>query len=63
MDRTMQPKQHWHYRTQEGRQIEETLSKTFEKLLKQVGDTPTNRLKIAEYTLGYMGATYGLHIS
>jgi len=63
MDKTMQSQKYWHYRTTEGRIIEETLAKTFEKLLKQVGDNPTNRLKIAEYTMGYMGASYGLHIS
>jgi len=63
MDKTMEAKPYFHYQTKEGRLIEETLAKTFEKLLGQVGDTPTNRLKIAEYTLGYMGATYGLHVS
>jgi len=52
-----------HEQTKESREIEETLAKTFLKLLKQVGDTPSNRLKIAEYTMGYMGASYGLRVS
>ena len=42
--------------------IFESLSETFESLLQQAGNTPEVRLKIANYTLGYMGASYGLHV-
>ena len=38
------------------------LADIFEKLLKKYGDTPETRLMIAQYTMGYMGASYGLHI-
>jgi len=44
------------------RAIGEVLSKTFEGLLKQAGDNPEVRLLIANYTLGYMGVSYGLHV-
>ncbi len=63
MGRNGQPQKQWHYRTEEGRIIEETLAKTFEKLLKQVGDNKNHRQMICEYTLGYMGATYGLYVA
>ena len=43
--------------------IREALSKTFERLLQDAGDTPEVRLLIANYTLGYMGASYGLHVA
>lgn len=42
--------------------IRKTLSKTFESLLQQAGDTEDVRLLICNYTLGYMGASYGLHV-
>lgn len=42
--------------------IQRELAGTFEELLKEYGDTPEIRLKIAEYTMGYMGASYGLHV-
>ena len=43
--------------------IREVLSKTFERLLQGTGDTPEIRLLIANFTLGYMGASYGLHVA
>jgi hypothetical protein len=42
--------------------IRGVLSTTFEQLLQEIGDTPTIRLMIANYTVGYMGASFGLHI-
>ena len=42
--------------------IQEALAKTFEALLQQ-WDSPEVRLKIANFTLGYMGVSYGLHAS
>jgi hypothetical protein len=39
------------------------LAETFEAILKAHGDTPQTRLFIAEYTMGYTGASYGLHIA
>ena len=42
--------------------LQDTLAKLLEQLLKQYGDTPEVRLAIANYTLGYMGATYGLNV-
>jgi len=44
------------------REIRETLSKVFEELLKTYKDTPETRLKIAQYTMGYMGASFGLKV-
>lgn len=44
-------------------EIIKELASLYEKLLKQHGDTPEVRLLIAEYTMGYMGASYGLHIT
>lgn len=41
--------------------IQQVLSKTFERIYKQAGHTPEVRLAIANYTLGYTGASYGLH--
>lgn len=41
---------------------EQVLSEAFEGILKEVGDSPRVRLMIANYTIGYMGASYGLHI-
>lgn len=43
--------------------IQKELSEIFEKLLKEWGDTPEIRLLIVNYTFGYMGASFGLHIS
>ena len=44
------------------KEIQKVLSDTFAKLLKQHGSTPATRMIIAEYTIGYMGVTYGMHI-
>jgi hypothetical protein len=44
------------------REIRETLSKVFEELLATYKDTPETRLIIAQYTMGYMGASYGLKV-
>lgn len=41
--------------------IVKQLSEIFEKILADC-DTPELRLTICNYTLGYMGAQYGLHI-
>jgi len=38
------------------------LSLLLEKLLKKYGDTHEVRLQIVSYTMGYMGASYGLKI-
>jgi len=46
----------------EQREIQEKLSKLFEELLAIYKDTPDTRLTIAQYTMGYMGASYGLKI-
>ena len=43
--------------------IPEILSQVFEELLKREGDTPEVRLAIVNYTFGYMGASFGLHVS
>jgi hypothetical protein len=42
--------------------IGKELSETFERLFKQYGDTGVVRIMIANYTVGYVGAAYGLHI-
>lgn len=42
--------------------IGKVLSKTFDRLLRECGDTAAVRLMIANYTVGYMGAAFGLHI-
>lgn len=39
-----------------------TLSNVFDELLTQLGETGEVRLFIANYTIGYMGASFGLHI-
>lgn len=38
------------------------LSVIFERILKEYGNIPAVRLAIAQYTMGYMGVAYGLHI-
>ena len=47
----------------ERREIQTKLSKLFEELLAIYKDTPETRLLIAEYTMGYMGASYGLKVN
>jgi hypothetical protein len=42
--------------------IKGRLSEAFELIFEQLGDTPAIRLMIANFMLGYTGATYGLHI-
>jgi hypothetical protein len=42
--------------------VHKVLVETFAQLLRKTGDTPVTRLMIANYTVGYMGATFGLHI-
>jgi hypothetical protein len=42
--------------------IQKELSDTFDRLLKEHGDNHKNRLLVANYTLGYMGASFGLHV-
>jgi hypothetical protein len=42
--------------------IQGRLSEAFETIFESVGDTPAIRLIIANYTIGYVGAAYGLHI-
>lgn len=42
--------------------IKGRLSETFELIFEQLGDAPAIRLMIANFTIGYVGATYGLHI-
>ena len=44
------------------KKVAKTLSEMFEKLLDEHGDTPETRLAIVNYTFGYMGAAYGVHI-
>lgn len=44
-------------------EIQKQLSVVFEKILKQHGNTPETRLKIADFTFGYMGVSYGLHVN
>ena len=39
-----------------------TLANVFDKLLTQLGQRREVRLFIANYTVGYMGASFGLHI-
>lgn len=41
--------------------VQTALSATIEHLLKVVGDTPAIRLMIANYTIGYTGASYGIN--
>lgn len=43
--------------------IQAQLAKFFEILLQSTGDTPEIRLLIARYTMGYMGASYGIIVS
>ena len=38
------------------------LSVLYEQILYEYGNTPVVRLAIAQYTMGYMGASYGIHI-
>jgi hypothetical protein len=47
---------------QAAKAIQSVLSSCFEGLLTKYGDTKYLRLKICEYTFGYMGAQYGLHV-
>ena len=42
--------------------IQKKLATLFQRLLEQYGDTPVVRLQIVNYTMGYMGASYGLHV-
>lgn len=42
--------------------IHEALFEMFTRLLGEFGDCPDTRLLIAEYTIGYMGVSYGLRI-
>jgi len=43
--------------------IQDQLAMTFATLLESTGDTRHTKFMICNYTLGYMGAQYGLHIS
>lgn len=45
------------------RALEKVLSEAFEGILKEVGDTTRVRMMVVDYTVSYMGATYGLHIA
>jgi hypothetical protein len=42
--------------------IKKELLNTFERILKEHGNTRKIRLLISNYTLGYMGASFGLHV-
>lgn len=46
--------------TQRGVQTE--LSRVLERVIDKYGDTNAVRLMIANYTVGYTGADFGLHI-
>jgi hypothetical protein len=43
-------------------EIQKYLSQLFERLLAEYKDTPEARLFIAQYTIGYMGASFGLKV-
>jgi hypothetical protein len=43
-------------------QIQKYLSQLFDKLLAEYKDTPETRLLIVQYTMGYMGASFGLKV-
>ena len=47
----------------EQKEIQKELSRLFEKLLEEHKDTPETRLFIAQFTMGYMGASYGLKVN
>ena len=42
--------------------VRQHLSATFDALLREY-DTPRVRMMVVNYTVSYMGATYGLHIA
>lgn len=44
------------------KEIQNSLSRTFKHIIKKYGYTADVRLMIVQYTVGYMGATYELHI-
>ena len=45
------------------KEIQDYLSNVFENILNELGDTPETRLMIVQYTFGYMGASFGLHVA
>jgi hypothetical protein len=47
---------------EQNRNLRAQLSNFLEDLLEKYGDTPKTRLTIVNYVVGYMGASYGLHI-
>jgi hypothetical protein len=46
----------------EQKEIRQKLAKLFTELLATYKDTPDTRLTIVQYTMGYMGASFGLKI-
>ena len=42
--------------------LRKRLAEVFEEILNRFGDSPQVRLAVANFTLGYMGTSYGLHI-
>jgi hypothetical protein len=42
--------------------IQRELSETFEHILKEYGDNRKTRLLMANYTLGYLGVSFGLNV-
>ena len=44
------------------KEIREILAHTYEEIFRDIGDTNEIRLLITRFTLGYMGASYGLYI-
>lgn len=42
--------------------IKKELSETFERILQKYGDTRKTRLLVTNYTLGYLGASFGLQV-
>jgi hypothetical protein len=44
------------------REVRNKLTKVFEEIFHEYWDTGKMRLFIVNYTMGYMGAVYGLHI-
>ena len=44
------------------KEIQLRLAKTCGELLRRFPDNPETRLFIAQYTMGYMGASFGLKI-
>lgn len=42
--------------------VQDKLAQMFERIIQEYGDSPELRLAIAQYTMGYMGVGFGLHI-